>query len=82
MEAPTYSDYVNTVCPVLKNNIGERTTHRNKAGNESINETLKSDEKMVLGFIRGDARISQKIIVKKTRYSRSKAQRILKILQK
>ena len=49
--------------------------------NESINEALKSDEKMVLELIRENSRISQKIIAEKTEYSRSKVQRILKILQ-
>ena len=85
MEATTYSDYANTVRLVLKNSIDERTAHRNKAENESINESineaLKSDEKMVLELIREDSRISQKIIVEKTEYSRSKVQRILKTLQ-
>ena len=81
MEALMYSDYANTVRLVLKNSIDERTAHRNKAGNESINEALKSDEKMVLELIREDSRISQKIIVEKTEYSRSKVQRILKTLQ-
>ena len=84
MEATTYSDYANTVRLVLKNSIDERTAHRNKAGNESINESineaLKSEEKMVLELIREDFRISQKIIVEKTEYSRSKVQRILKTL--
>lgn len=81
LEATTYSDYANTVRLVLKNSIDERTAHRNKAENESINEALKSDEKMVLELIREDSRISQKIIVEKTEYSRSKVQRILKTLQ-
>lgn len=85
LEATTYSDYANTVRLVLKNSIDERTAHRNKAENESINESineaLKSDEKMVLELIREDSRISQKIIVEKTEYSRSKVQRILKTLQ-
>ena len=35
---------------------------------------------MVLELIREDFRISQKIIVEKTEYSRSKVQRILKTL--
>ena len=47
--------------------------------NESINEALKSDEKMVLELIRENSRISQKIIAEKTEYSRSKVQRILKM---
>jgi ATP-dependent DNA helicase RecG len=85
LEAPMYNDYANTVRLVLKNSIDERTAHRNKAENESINESineaLKSDEKMVLELIREDSRISQKIIVEKTEYSRSKVQRILKTLQ-
>ncbi|MBC8563681.1 winged helix-turn-helix transcriptional regulator [Lachnospiraceae bacterium NSJ-37] len=81
LEAPMYNDYANTVRLVLKNSIDERTAHRNKAENESINEALKSDEKMVLELIREDSRISQKIIVEKTEYSRSKVQRILKTLQ-
>lgn len=76
MEALMYSDYANTVRLILKNSIDERTAHRNKAENESINESineaLKSDEKMVLELIREDSRISQKIIVEKTEYSRSK----------
>ena len=54
----------------------------NESINESINEALKSDEKMILELIREDSRISQKIIVEKTEYSRSKVQRILKTLQK
>lgn len=88
LDAPEYSDSANTVRLVLKNNIDARTTYRNKALdkasdealNEAINEALNGDEKAVINILRTDSKVSQIEIAKRTGYSRSKVQRIMKNL--
>ena len=52
-----------------------------KASNESINESLNSDETVIMAMIKINPQISQKEMVKKSGFSRSKIQRILKVLQ-
>jgi predicted HTH transcriptional regulator len=57
----------------------------NKASNESINESisesLNSDEAVIMDIIKSNPQISQKEMVTKSGFSRSKIQRILKVLQ-
>ena len=57
----------------------------NKASNESINESisesLNSDEAVIMAIIKSNPQISQKEMVTKSGFSRSKIQRILKVLQ-
>lgn len=57
----------------------------NKASNESINESisesLNSDEAVIMAIIKSNPQISQKEMATKSGFSRSKIQRILKVLQ-
>ena len=57
----------------------------NKASNESINESisesLNSDEAVIMAIIKSNSQISQKEMATKSGFSRSKIQRILKVLQ-
>lgn len=57
----------------------------NKASNESINESisepLNSDEAVIMAVIKSNPQISQKEMATKSGFSRSKIQRILKVLQ-
>ena len=53
----------------------------NKASNESISESLNSDEAVIMNIIKSNPQISQKEMVTKSGFSRSKIQRILKVLQ-
>ena len=73
---------------ILRNNIDERMARRNKTSdkassealNEALNETLNADEKIIVMLITGDPSINQEDISKKTGFSRSKVQRIMKKL--
>ena len=66
-----------------------RNNNTNKASNESINESisesinesLNSDETVIMAMIKINPQISQKEMVTKSGFSRSKIQRILKTLQ-
>ncbi len=62
-----------------------RNNNTNKASNESINESinesLNSDEAVIMSMIKINPQISQKEMVTKSGFSRSKIQRILKVLQ-
>ena len=53
----------------------------NKASNESISESLNSDEAVIMDIIKSNPQISQKEMVTKSGFSKSKIQRILKVLQ-
>ncbi len=69
---------------ILRNNIDERMAHRNKTSNkassEALNEALNADEKIIVKLITGDPSINQEEISKKSGFSRSKVQRIMKKL--
>ena len=69
---------------ILRNNIDERMAHRNKtsdkASSEALNEALNADEKIIVKLIMGDPSINQEEISKKSGFSRSKVQRIMKKL--
>ena len=53
----------------------------NEAINESISESLNSDEAVIMAIIKSNPQISQKEMATKSGFSRSKIQRILKVLQ-
>ena len=88
LDAPEYSDSANTVKLLLKNNIDTRMAYRNialdkasdEAINEAINEALNDDEKAIINVLRADSKVSQIEIAKRTGFSRSKVQRIMKNL--
>ena len=78
LPAPEYIETPNTVKLILRNNIDERTIHRNKASNEALNEALNGDEKIIVEIIRLLPKASQREIAQKTGFSRAKVQRIMK----
>lgn len=49
--------------------------------NKASNESLNSDEAVIMAMIKTNPQISQKEMVTKSGFSRSKIQRILKVLQ-
>ena len=53
----------------------------NESTNESISESLNSDEAVIMAIIKSNPQISQKEMATKSGFSRSKIQRILKVLQ-
>lgn len=88
LPAPEYIETPNTVKLILRNNIDERTAHRNKTSdkdshealNESINDALNGDEKIIVELIKANPSISQESISERSGFSRSKVQRIMKKL--
>ncbi len=88
LPAPEYIETPNTVKLILRNNIDERTAHRNKTSdkashgalNEAINDALNGDEKIIVELIKVDPSISQESISERSGFSRSKVQRIMKKL--
>ena len=84
LQAPEYVETPNTVKLILRNNIDERTAHRNRvsddAVSEAVNEAVTADEQKIIDEIIGNPNISQKMIAEKTGFSRSKVQRLMKIL--
>ncbi|MDO4294471.1 MAG: winged helix-turn-helix transcriptional regulator [Eubacteriales bacterium] len=88
LPTPEYIETPNTVKLVLKNNIDERTAHRNQesgeakneAKSEAKNEALNDAERTILEIIVEFPQTSQVEIAKKSGFSRSKVQRIMKKL--
>jgi len=84
LSEPEYIETPNTVKLILRNNIDERTAHRNKtsdkASSEALYEALNADEKIIVKLITGDPSIKQEEISKESGFSRSKVQRIMKKL--
>ena len=79
LPAPEYIETPNTVKLILRNNIDERTAHRNKTSdkashgalNEAINDALNGDEKIIVELIKVDPSISQESISERSGFSRS-----------
>ena len=73
---------------IFRNNIDERMAHRNKTSdkassealNEALNEAINADEKIIVKHITGVPSINQEEISKKSGFSRSMVQRIMKKL--
>ena len=64
------------------NNINKASNESiNESISESINESLNSDEAVIMAMIKINSQISQKEMATKSGFSRSKIQRILKVLQ-
>lgn len=64
------------------NNINKASNESiNESISESINESLNSDEAVIMAMIKINPQISQKEMATKSGFSRSKIQRILKVLQ-
>lgn len=83
---PEYIETPNTVKLILRNNIDERTAHRNKALNnvssgalnEALSDALNESEQVIVEIIKQYPKVSQRELVQKTGYSRSKIQRTMK----
>lgn len=86
LPAPEYIETPNTVRLILRNNIDERTAHRNRASgdavseavNEAVNEAVTADEQKIIDEIKANPNVSQNVIAEKTGFSRSKVQRLMK----
>ena len=70
--------YRNNTNKASNESINEST---NESINESISESLNSDEAVIMAIIKSNPQISQKEMATKSGFSRSKIQRILKVLQ-
>ena len=80
LPAPEYVETPNTVKLILRNNIDERTAHRNKTSDKASHEALNEEEKIIIELIQADPSISQKRMCESSGFSRSKVQRIMKKL--
>ena len=67
---------------MYRNNTNKASNEStNESINESISESLNSDEAVIMAIIKSNPQISQKEMATKSGFSRSKIQRILKVLQ-
>ena len=68
---------------MYRNNTNKASNEStNESINESISESLNSDEAVIMAIIKSNPQISQKEMATKSGFSRSKIQRILKVLQR
>lgn len=74
--------YRNNTNKASNESINESTNEStNESINESISESLNSDEAVIMAIIKSNPQISQKEMATQSGFSRSKIQRILKVLQ-
>lgn len=67
---------------MYRNNTNKASNEStNESISESISESLNSDEAVIMAIIKSNPQISQKEMATKSGFSRSKIQRILKVLQ-
>lgn len=87
---PEYVETPNTVRLILRNNIDERVSYKNKTSNKTSDKTsdevlfegLNDDEKILISVIRDYPEAIQDFYAKETGFSLSKVQRMMKKLQK
>ena len=90
MKAPLFEEDCGGVRVTLYRNV-ESSLNREKdqgeagekfkASSEALNEALNEEEKLIVNIVMSDPQINQGDIVKKTGYSRSKVQRLVKKLK-
>lgn len=90
---PEYVETPNTVKLILKNNIDERTAHRNKSSgnglsgglngglNGGLSGGLNADEILLLNTLTGALDVTQKQLAEKTGFSLRKVERLMKDLR-